>query len=191
MGLPSSHSLQALMLIRSFSLAVCRHTRGHAPPPLGASRVASIPLAVTTTPAEALGACIARFPSTSGLPKILDGSASTLPVSRPAQRSLHVTACLLAESPNDPFHQRLRSLRYTSTTAPIATGWSDSHRAGISPAEEPYLGTAHQNIRVRTLQQRVRLSGCGCYDTRTDPVTSNAGRPTSVIGTTTACSVPE
>jgi hypothetical protein len=31
----------------------------------------------------------------------------------------------------------------TSTAAPIATGWSDSCRAGLSPAEEPRLFTAH------------------------------------------------
>ena len=31
----------------------------------------------------------------------------------------------------------------TSTAAPIATGWSDSCQAGISPAEEPRLFTAH------------------------------------------------
>jgi hypothetical protein len=29
----------------------------------------------------------------------------------------------------------------TSTAAPIATGWSDSCRAGLSPAEEPRLGS--------------------------------------------------
>jgi hypothetical protein len=34
----------------------------------------------------------------------------------------------------------------TSTAAPIATGWSDSCRAGLSPAEEPRLFTAHSKI---------------------------------------------
>jgi len=34
----------------------------------------------------------------------------------------------------------------TSTTAPIATGWSDSCRAGFAPAERPCLSTAHTYI---------------------------------------------
>ena len=46
--------------------------------------------AVATTPAEPLGARIARFPSNSGLPRNSGGSASALPFSRPAQRSLLV-----------------------------------------------------------------------------------------------------
>jgi len=33
----------------------------------------------------------------------------------------------------------------TSTTAPIATGWSDSCRVGIAPTERPCLCTAHWN----------------------------------------------
>ena len=38
------------------------------------------------------------FPSNGGLPRISGGSAPALPFSRPAQRSLLVTACMLAES---------------------------------------------------------------------------------------------
>ena len=34
----------------------------------------------------------------------------------------------------------------TSTTAPIATGWSDSCRAGLTPAGRPCLCTAHEFI---------------------------------------------
>ncbi len=43
------------------------------------------------------------FPNGGGLPRISAGSASALPFSRPAQRSLLVTACALAESLTDPF----------------------------------------------------------------------------------------
>ena len=32
----------------------------------------------------------------------------------------------------------------TSTTAPIATGWNESCRAGFAPAERPCLRTAHK-----------------------------------------------
>jgi len=34
----------------------------------------------------------------------------------------------------------------TSTTAPIATGWSDSCRVGLSPTERSRLLTAHGNV---------------------------------------------
>ena len=51
------------------------------------------------------------FPSDSSLPHNRDGSASALPISRPAQRSI-VTACKLAESLNDSLHRRLRRSRH-------------------------------------------------------------------------------
>src|SRR5437016_13606399 len=35
----------------------------------------------------------------------------------------------------------------TSTTAPIATGWSDSRRVGFAPTERPCLRTAHRERR--------------------------------------------
>ncbi|MGC1951865.1 MAG: hypothetical protein WA970_04675, partial [Gammaproteobacteria bacterium] len=54
--------------------------------------------AVAVTPVEPLGARIARFPNDRGLPRTSGGSASTSPFARPAQRSLPVTACMLAES---------------------------------------------------------------------------------------------
>jgi len=44
--------------------------------------------AIVTTPAEHLGASIARFPRQSSLPRNSDGSASALSFSRPARRSL-------------------------------------------------------------------------------------------------------
>ena len=52
------------------------------------------------------------FPRDGSLPRIVGGSAPALPVSRPARRSLLVTACLLAESPGDPYVRRLQRLRY-------------------------------------------------------------------------------
>ena len=84
-------------------------------PPQGASRVAHNPSfthAVAITPAEPLGALIVRFPNGGGLPRNSGGSASALPFSRPAQRSLHVTAYALAKSLTDPLHQKLRPVRY-------------------------------------------------------------------------------
>ena len=52
------------------------------------------------------------FPNGGGLPPNEGGSASALRFSRPAQRSLHVTAYTLAESLTDPLHQKLRPVRY-------------------------------------------------------------------------------
>jgi hypothetical protein len=54
--------------------------------------------AVASTPAETQGAHFALFPHDGGLPRFLGVSASALRLSRPAQRSLHVTACILAKS---------------------------------------------------------------------------------------------
>jgi len=68
--------------------------------------------AVAITPAEPLGAFIARFPSGGGLPRIADGSASALPFSRPAQRSLLVRPACSQNHYNGPLHRRLRPLRY-------------------------------------------------------------------------------
>ena len=44
--------------------------------------------AAVTTPAEVAGALVARFPANGGLPRILGGSASAIPFSGPARRSL-------------------------------------------------------------------------------------------------------
>ena len=70
-----------------------------------------------------------------GLPHKPGGSASTLEFSRPAQRSLLVTACMLAESLKGSFYIRSFNCFVTSTIVPIATGWNDSCRVGISPTE--------------------------------------------------------
>jgi hypothetical protein len=60
--------------------------------------------AITPIPVESLGALIACFPSTSAVPRISRRSASELPFSRPAQRSLHVIVCPLTKSFDDPLH---------------------------------------------------------------------------------------
>ena len=44
--------------------------------------------AAANTPAESVGACVARFPTGGSLPRYQGGSASALWLSRPAQRSL-------------------------------------------------------------------------------------------------------
>ena len=83
------------------------------------------------------------FPNGGGLPPDEGRSASALSFSRPAQRSLHVTAYALAESLTDPFTPECFSRFLTSTTVPIATGWNDPCRVGFAPTETAHLCTAH------------------------------------------------
>jgi hypothetical protein len=54
-----------------------------------------------------------------------------------------VTACMLAESPVATLYTRGFVEFVASPDAPIATGWSDSCRAGLSPAGDVHLFTAH------------------------------------------------
>ena len=90
-------------------LRASRHNRWPAPlrqPPPGASRVAHGPSTRMPSPLPRRNRWVRTsfsFPNGGGLPRISGGSASALPFSRPAQRSLLVTACALAESLTDPF----------------------------------------------------------------------------------------
>jgi hypothetical protein len=109
---------------------------GHAPSPHGFPVLRSISVyrhAVVNTPV-ARWVLIARgtaysnrfpVPSGGGLPHIPARSATTLDFSRPAQRSLAITACRLAESPKRPVCLEGSDGFVTSIAAPIATGWSD------------------------------------------------------------------
>ena len=71
--------------------------------------------ATVNTPAEPTGARVARFPAAGSLPRFLGGSASALPFSRPAQRSLHVVACTLAEPPEAALFHRSASVRVVTS----------------------------------------------------------------------------
>ena len=105
-----------------------RHPKGPVP------RLAAPPLASSAPPATPRGfpcctrslfrtcrrhypggtvgcSCRFSFPNRGGLPRIPGGSASALPFSRPARRSLLVTACALAESLRTLFHRKLQPLR--------------------------------------------------------------------------------
>ncbi len=50
---------------------------------------------------------------------------------------------MLAESPRVTLYTEGFSRFVTSTTAPTATGWSDSCRVGVTPTERSRLCTAH------------------------------------------------
>ena len=86
-------------------------------------------------------------PTDGGLPRFDVGSASATTVSRPARRSLRIAACMLAESPRDPFLGVLQLKSLPPSTAPSATGRSDRGRVGISPTENHCLITAHVKER--------------------------------------------
>ncbi len=98
--------------------------------------------AVVTTPVEPLGAHIVLFPSDASFPCNKARSASTSILSRPAQRSL---ALQPAHSPSHLVTLSTGGFSrvVTSPTAPIATGWNDLCRKGLSPSQEPRLSTAH------------------------------------------------
>jgi len=100
----------------------------------GASRVACGLLcmhAAATTPAEPLAVCRSTLPSDGSLPQMTGGSASALSVSRPAQRSLALRPACSLGRPRQPVTPEYFDCFVTSAAAPIATGWSDSCRAGI------------------------------------------------------------
>ena len=118
---------------RGLSVGAC-HATGRA------SRVCVHPpsstRATATTPAEPLGARVARFPTGDSLPRCSGGSASALPVSRPARRSLALQPVWSLNRPRRPFVLGvLQPMSLPPSSAPTATGWSDSCRAGFAPAE--------------------------------------------------------
>ena len=88
-------------------------------------------------------------PHDGGLPHIVAGSAPASCLFEACSAFTHVTACLLAESPTRPFFTEGFDDFVTSIAAPIATGWNDSCRAGITPAENARLFTAHYNAGMK------------------------------------------
>ena len=92
---------------------------------------------------------VARFPAGGSLPRYSGGSASAMPVSRPARRSLRVAAHMVAKPPKAARSiEVLQPKSLPPPAAPIATGWSDSCRAGFAPAEGQRLSTAHRISRA-------------------------------------------
>ena len=128
------------------TLAGCRLAR--ATPPAGSSLQPLPPLpvlrpfpsstrAVANTPAETAGAPVARFPAAGSLPRVAGGSAPASQVSRPSRRSLALRPAWSLNRPRRPFVVGvLQPMSLPPSSAPTATGWSDSCRAGFAPAEE-------------------------------------------------------
>jgi len=145
-----------------------RPVEGHAPSPRGFPVLRSISVyrhAVVNTPV-ARWALIARgtaysnrfpVPSGGGLPHIPARSATTLDFSRPAQRSLAITACRLAESPKRPVCLEGSDGFVTSTAAPIATGWSDPVAGWDSHPLK--TNTSHGSRRTGMVSPDLRTEG--------------------------------
>jgi hypothetical protein len=98
--------------------------------------------AIVTTPAQSMGAVFAHFPTDDNLPRVRAGSACALLFSRPARRSLALRPAR-SPSPLRTFYTEGFIRFVTSTTAPIATGRSESCRVGFAPAGRQRLFTAH------------------------------------------------
>jgi len=99
--------------------------------------------AVAITPAEPLESSLA-LSSDSGLPPNSARSASASPFSRPARRSLVLRPACSPSRPAATLYIEGSVEFVASLDAPIATGWSDSCRAGLSPAGYVRLFTAHR-----------------------------------------------
>jgi hypothetical protein len=116
----------------------------------------SIPVrmhAVAITPAEPLGPSL-FLPSGGGLPPNSAESASASPFSRPARRSLALRPACSPSHPAVTLYIRGSVEFVASPDAPIATGWSDSCRAGFTPAGDVRLFTAHRIGPVRRSRPR-------------------------------------
>ena len=124
--------------------------------------------AAATTPAEPADARVARFPAGGSLPRQKGGSASALLVSGPAQRSLALQPAWSLSRPRRPrYIGVLQAMSLPPSPAPIATGWSDSCRAGFAPARRRRLSTAHLQMKggegvlaVLAHYGREGLAGC-------------------------------
>ena len=110
-------------------LALTGRRLARATPPAGLPVLRPFPSSMhgaANTPAETVGACVARFPTAGSLPRMIGGSASAALVSTPARRSLALRPAWSLSRPRRPFF--IGVLQPTSlppSSAPTATGWSD------------------------------------------------------------------
>ena len=142
--LPVRTSLLLAAQAQGHSLNTRQHDTSK-PAPECKTCTSSAPLA--TTPAESLGAYIVLLPQRRGLPRITGGAASALPFSRPAQRSLLVTACALAESLADPF------------TSEASTASLPPQPFRLLPAGTTLAGWGSHPLRLCTFARRTEIFG--------------------------------
>ena len=138
--------------------------------------------AAATTPAEPAGARVARFPAGGSLPRDTVGSASALPVSRPAQRSLALRPAWSPGRPRQPVPSEcFRPCRYLHRPLRLLPAGATVSRAGFAPARGRCLSTAHRieggvSNGVRVL--RYAPAGAGATQDEERAGTSSGAAPT-------------
>jgi hypothetical protein len=95
-----------------------------------------------------------NFPTDGGLPQPISGSAPTLNFSRIAQRSLALRPACSLDRHAAHVSRRLRRLRHLHRRFDSYRLERPSCRAGIAPAEDPHLTTAHNWLRSRRRSSR-------------------------------------
>src|SRR6266566_175396 len=114
------------------------------------SRVAAGPFclhAVAITPAGLMELIRSYFSINVGLSQIHGGSAPALIVSRPAQRSLHVTACMLAKSPTRPSTPEAPTASFPPPPLRLLPGGANQFPGGTFTRSELAPFTAHVKRR--------------------------------------------
>src|SRR6516162_8105449 len=72
----------------------------------------------------------------------------------------HVTACMLAESPCDPFHRKLRQLRCLHCRSDCYRVERTSSRAGVAPAEVQRLSRRTFSPIIADDEEALRFCQC-------------------------------
>ncbi len=121
--------------------------------------------AVATTPAQQLGDFLAHSHSHISLPRKCGRVGLCNGLFEACSAFTHVTACTLAGSPKVIRYIEGFSYFVTSITAPIASGWSDNCRVGLSPTVKRRLIAAHANLQ--TLIYHYQTTG---IERRADPL---------------------
>ena len=103
--------------------------------------------AVATTPAESLAGSSLVITSSDGSLPLVPKVGFRISIFEACSAFTRVTAYMLAGSPKATVTVGGFGCFVTSTAAPTATGWSDSCQAGLAPAEDLRLFTAHVESR--------------------------------------------
>src|SRR3954467_630083 len=111
-----------------------------------------------TTGSRRFAGCDPQFPSDFGLPRFCGGSAPTSRVSRPARRSLALRPACSRGRQGDPLHRRLRRVRYLHRRSDFYRLERLSCRAGLAPAKDPRLFTAHTKSYAKGLRGGVAIN---------------------------------
>ena len=124
---------------------------GHTPPPLGLPVLRLVSYACMPSPLPRRDRWVLRpliFPSDVSLPRISGASAPALSFSRPARRSLHVTACMFAELPTESFSR--------SASTHVVTSMRRSERYRL---ERPVAGRESHPLKTSDFARCTEIAG--------------------------------